>query len=115
MLTNEGKRRLLSAFLDLVVEAGWGTDGAPPSPNDTGLTNPTYTTTLAKRLDGDKAILEYVLAWYGSGTRTLREVGLFGRDANGNRVLLFRRVRDPIEMTPPLVVRDRLGLRLEDL
>lgn len=112
MFTAYARERLLQALADMVVEAGWGTSGAA---NASGVTNPVYTTLLSKRLQAGELVLEYALAWEGTGTRTLREIGLFGRDANGNRVMLYRRVRDPITLEPGITVIDRLTVRLEDL
>lgn len=110
MFTAYAKRELLKRLLDLVTEAGWGSSGAQ---NATSLSNPVYTNLISKRLEGDRAVLEYALAWEGYGVRTLREIGLFGRDANGNRVLLYRRVRDPIDLEAGLTLIDRLEVTLE--
>jgi len=109
MLTDSAKRIMLEALKEAVVEAGWGTGS---SPNATALTSPTYTQALAKRVEGGTLIVEYVVS-LASGSKTLREVALFGRDQNGNRLLLFRSVRDPVNVTPPLVIRDRVEIRVE--
>lgn len=110
MFTDYTKRALLGYLLDLVQEAGWGTSAAATAQ---ALTNPVYTTLIAKRLEGNKAVFEYALAWEGVGVRTLREIGLFGRDPNGNRVLLYRRVRDPVDLEVGLTLVDRLEVTLE--
>lgn len=109
MLTDRSKAIMLQALRDAVVEAGWGTSGTQ---NATGLTNPIYTTSLYKDVQGGKLVVEYVIH-VASGSRTVREVALFGRDANGNRVMLWRAVRDPVTVTPPLVVRDRVEISIE--
>ncbi len=111
MFTLEARQIMLRALLDAVVEAGWGTSGAATA---TALTNPVYTTLISKRLEGDAIVLEYALAWNGVGTRTLREIGLFGR-RNGNRVMLYRRVRDPVVLEVGMTVIDRLTVRLEEV
>lgn len=109
MLTDSGRRVMLRAFLDAVVEAGWGTNGASAATN---LTNPRYTTALAKGISPDgKAYVEYAIS-VPSGSYTVREVGLFGRDQNGNRVLLLRLVRDPTVVTHPVVIRDRIEVEI---
>lgn len=110
--TQAAKRLMLQALMDAVVEAGWGTSGAATAGS---LTNPVYTSLVDRRLEGDSAVFEYALAWEGVGTRTLREIGLFGRDANGNRVLLYRRVRDPVDLEVGMTVIDRLTVRLEEV
>lgn len=115
MLTVAAKRKLLSQLLNEITEAGWGTSGYPPSPTDTGLAEATYTPLLTKRLEGDVAVIEFALTYDGLGTRMLREIGLFGRDENNARVLLFRQVQGPIEMSAPLVARGRVEIRLEDI
>jgi len=112
VFTDAGKTRLLQALLDMVVEVGWGTNGGP---NATALTNPVYTTLISKRLEGNKAVFEYSLAWEGAGTRTLREVGLFTRDPSGNRVMVYRRTRDPVALEVGMSLVERLEVRLEDL
>ncbi len=112
MFTAYAKQELLRALSEMVREAGWGTSGAA---NASGLTNPVYTNLIAKQVVGGELVLEYALAWEGTGTRTLREIGLFGRDQNGNRVMLYRRTRDPITLEPGITVIDRLTVRLEDL
>lgn len=110
MFTAYTKDRLLQHFLDLVTEAGWGTSGAP---NASALTNPTYTSLISKRMVDGRAVLEYALAWEGYGVRTLREIALFGRDPNGNRVMLYRRTRDPIDLEAGMTIIDRLEVALE--
>jgi hypothetical protein len=47
--------------------------------------------------------------------RTLREIALFGRDANGNRVMLYRRTRDPVDLEVGLTLIDRLEVSLESV
>lgn len=110
--THEAKRIMLQALLDAVVEAGWGTSGASSA---SGLTNPVYTTLISKRLEGDSAIFEYALAWDGVGVRTLREIALFTRDSNNNRIMLYRRTRDPVDLEVGMTVIDRLTVRLEEV
>lgn len=110
MFTAYTRERLLQHLVDMVVEAGWGTSGAQ---NATALTNPVYTSLVSKRLEGGKAIFEYALAWEGPGVRTLREIGLFGRDSNGNRVMLYRRTREPVELEAGLTLIDRLEVSLD--
>lgn len=104
------KEALLRQFLEMVVEAGWGTSGAPTA---NALTNPVYTSLISKRLVEGRAVLEYALSWEGHGVRTLREIALFGRDPNGNRVMLYRRTRDPIDLEAGLTLIDRLEVSLE--
>lgn len=108
MLTAEAKRRMLEALQDAILEAGWGTSGAEGA---SALTDPRYTTSLYKAVQGETLVVEYVIH-LTAGSYTVREVGLFGRDANGNRVLLWRTTRDPVTLTPPVVVRDRVELSL---
>ena len=110
MFTAYTKERLLQHFLEMVKEAGWGTSGAP---NATALTQAVYTPLVAKRMLDGRAVIEYALAWEGVGVRTLREIGLFGRDSAGNRVLLYRRVRDPIDLEAGLTLIDRVEVSIE--
>jgi len=110
--TQAAKRLMLQALMDAVVEAGWGTSGAPTA---SGLTNPVYTNLISKRLEGDSAVFEYALAWEGLGVRTLREIALFTRDENGNRVMLYRRTRDPVDLEVGLTLIDRLEVSVENV
>lgn len=112
MFTSYTREQLLRRLMEMVVEAGWGTSGAPSA---SALTNPVYTTLISKRLEGGRAIFEYALAWEGHGVRTLREIGLFGRDQNGNRVMLYRRTRDPVDLEVGLTLIDRLEVSVESV
>jgi hypothetical protein len=110
--TQAAKRLMLRALMDAVVEAGWGTSGAATAGS---LTNPVYTSLVDKRLEGDGVVFEYALAWEGLGVRTLREIALFTRDENGNRVMLYRRTRGPVDLEVGMTVIDRLTVRLEEV
>ena len=112
MFTAYAREQLLRRLMEMVVEAGWGTSEAASA---SALTNPVYTTLISKRLEGGRAVFEYALAWEGNGVRTLREIALFGRDANGNRVMLYRRTRDPVDLEVGLTLIDRLEVSLESL
>ena len=100
---------MLEALKDAVLEAGWGSSGAEGA---SSLTNPRYTSSLYKAVQGNTLVVEYVIH-IPSGRYTVREVGLFGRDRNGNRVLLWRTTREAIPLTSPVVVRDRVEITLE--
>lgn len=100
---------MLEALKDAVLEAGWGSSGAEGA---SSLTDPRYTSNLYKAVQGNTLVVEYVIS-IPSGRYTVREVGLFGRDRNGNRVLLWRTTREAIPLTSPVVVRDRVEITLE--
>lgn len=99
-----------------IVEAGWGTSGSAPAPVDAGLTDPVYSE-LAPEVaypGGGRLVVDFYLRGT-SGTRTLQEIGLFGRDHQGNRVLLVRRVRAPVTMDESTVIHDTWTLFVEDI
>lgn len=112
MFTDYAKRKLLERLIEMVTEAGWGTSGAGTA---SSLTQPVYTSRISKRMEGNRAVFEYALAWEGLGTRTLREIALFGRDPNGNRVMLYRRTRDPVSLEVGMTLIDRLEVTVEEV
>ncbi len=112
MFTLEARQIMLRALLDAVVEAGWGTSGAA----------------TATALDQPRLHHPHLQAPGGGRDRPGVRPGLErGGDAhpagdralwsarNGNRVMLYRRVRDPVVLEVGMTVIDRLTVRLEEV
>lgn len=105
MLTDAGKQVLLEALSQAVREVAWGT-GSNPDANY--ISNPIRTPVLRKAVEGGKLVVEYAMV-LNSGTRTAREVGLYGEGG----ALLWREVRSPVDVSATTAVRDRIEIQIE--
>lgn len=116
MITNTALDLVAKLLGGRIVEAGWGTSGTAPSRSDTSLTDPTYSDVQPTVTYPGNGQIQVTCFLQGtSTTKTLQEIGLFGRDDANQRILLARRVRSPVTMDESVVVKDTWTITVEDL